>query len=155
MKFNDAILGGVFVVVSLLILLEARTFPTLPDQPFGPGTFPTIIAILMLLGGGALILSGLRSRAPVVALAGWIRTPGGARRMLAVPAFAIAYILLSKPIGFPIVVPVLLLLMLLNNGVRPLVSVLTAAGASLAIWLLFGRLLMVPLPLGILTEVIY
>lgn len=155
MKFNDAILGGVFVVVSLLILLEARTFPTLPDQPLGPGTFPTIIAGVMLLGGAALILSGLRSRAPIVALAGWIRTPGGVRRMLAVPAFAVAYTLLAKPIGFPIVVPVLLLLMLLNNGVRPLASVLTAAGASLAIWLLFARFLMVPLPLGILTEVIY
>ena len=58
-------------------------------------------------------------------------------------------------VGFPIVVPALLLLMLLNNGVRPVTAVLTAAGASLAIWLLFAKLLMVPLPLGILTEVIY
>ncbi|MHA3979878.1 tripartite tricarboxylate transporter TctB family protein [Halovulum sp. GXIMD14794] len=155
MKFNDAILGGVFVIVSLLILLEARTFPTLPDQPLGPGTFPTIIAGVMLLGGAGLILSGLRHRAPALAIADWMRTPGGLRRMLAVPLFVVAYILLSKPVGFPIVVPALLLLMLLNNGVRPVNALLTAAGASLAIWLLFAKLLMVPLPLGILTEVIY
>lgn len=155
MKFNDAILGAVFVAVAILIIVEARTFPTLPDQPFGPGTFPTIIAAVMLAAGAVLVLSGLRERAPAVRLADWIGTRGAARRMLAVPVFVIAYILLSGTVGFPLLVPVLLAALLMTMDVRPLTAVVVALLGTAAIWLLFARLLMVPLPLGLLTEVIY
>ena len=48
MRMNDAVTGGVFVLLSALILFAARGFPTLPDQPYGPGTFPTIIAAVMM-----------------------------------------------------------------------------------------------------------
>ena len=155
MKVSDTILGGVFVIVAILILLEARTFPAMPAQNIGPGTFPSIIAAVMLIGGAALIVSGLRRRVPALHLEGWMRTPGAARRMLAVPVFVVLYILLSKPIGFPLVVPVLLSALLMVMSVRPLPAVLTAVGGTFVIWLLFASFLMVPLPLGLLTEVIY
>jgi hypothetical protein len=75
--------------------------------------------------------------------------------MAAVVGFVLAYIFLSKPIGFPLLVPVLLTLLLLIMKVRPWVSVVVALVVTGALWLLFARVLMVPLPLGLLTEIVY
>ena len=130
MRMNDALIGGIFVLLSVIILFAVRGFPTLPDQPYGPGTFPTIIASVMMVGGLALIWSGVRSHAPLLVIADWMRGSATLHRMAWVPGFVVAYIYLSKPIGFPLLVPVLL-------------------GAFLT------YLLRVPLPLGLLTEVIY
>ena len=155
MKLNDAILGTIFILIAALVLFQVRTFPTLPNQPYGPGTFPGIIAAVMALCGGAMVLNGVRSQAPLVTLSGWIRTPGAAGRMAAMLAFVVLYILLSKPIGFPLLVPVLLIALLRIMQVRMALAVPIALVTTGAIWLLFAKLLMVPLPLGLLTEVIY
>ncbi|WP_424987082.1 tripartite tricarboxylate transporter TctB family protein [Microbulbifer sp. S227A] len=155
MKLNDAILGTVFVLIALLVLYQVRTFPTLPNQPYGPGTFPGIIAIVMLLGGGGLIVNGIMTRAPVLVLAGWIRTPGAMGRMAAMIGFVLLYIFLSKPVGFPLLVPVLLTGLLCVMQVRVFHAVPIALLSTGAIWLLFAKALLVPLPLGLLTEVIY
>ncbi|SFT86091.1 tripartite tricarboxylate transporter TctB family protein [Sedimentitalea nanhaiensis] len=155
MKLNDAVLGTIFVLIALVVLFQARTFPTLPNQPYGPGTFPAIVACIMLLCGGGLILNGVRSRDPVLVLSGWIRTPGAAGRMTAMVAFVVLYILFSKQIGFPLLVPVLLTALLWVMQVRLSMAVPIALLTTGAIWMLFSKLLMVPLPLGLLTEVIY
>jgi hypothetical protein len=155
MKLNDAIPGAIFVLIAMIVLFKAGSFPTLPGQPYGPGTFPGIIAAVMLLGGLTLIGSGVKSRTPAIVLSDWIRTPGASGRMAAVVGFVLAYIFLSKPIGFPLLVPVLLTLLLLIMKVRPWVSVVVALVVTGALWLLFARVLMVPLPLGLLTEIVY
>ncbi len=155
MKVSDTILGLAFALVAIAVLIEARTFPTMPSQNIGPGTFPSLIAGVMLVCGAALALSGLRHRAPALQFADWARRPGALRRMLAVPGFIVLYILLSKPVGFPLLVPVLLSALLMLMSVRPLPAVLLGLAGTAAIWGLFASLLMVPLPLGLLTEVIY
>ncbi|WP_226781232.1 tripartite tricarboxylate transporter TctB family protein [Oceaniglobus trochenteri] len=155
MKLNDAILGAVFALIAVVVLFQVRTFPTLPNQPYGPGTFPGIIAVIMLICGGGLILGGVRSRAPVLVLSDWIRTPGAPLRMAAMVGFVVVYIFLSKPVGFPLLVPVLMTALLCIMKVRPVMAVPIALLTTGAIWLLFSKLLLVPLPLGLLTEVIY
>ena len=155
MKLNDAILGGVFVLLAIAVLVESRTFPTLPSQPYGPGTFPTIIAVIMLIAGGGQIWAGKKSSAPLVVVQDWAKTDGAMGRMLAVPAFVITYILLSKTVGFPLLAPVLTAALLLMMKVRPVVALPIAVVATAGIWFLFAWLLLVPLPLGLLTEVIY
>lgn len=155
MRLNDAITGAIFALIGAIVLFTVRTFPTLPNQIYGPGTFPGIIAVVMLVGGGILFIGGIRSRAPALVLADWVHTPGAAGRMAAVIAFVVLYIFTSKPIGFPIVVPVLLTALLMVMKVRPLWAVLIALITTAAFWFLFARVLLVPLPLGVLTKVIY
>ncbi|MCC5777519.1 tripartite tricarboxylate transporter TctB family protein [Nitratireductor sp. B36] len=155
MRMNDAVTGGVFVLLSALILFAARGFPTLPDQPYGPGTFPTIIAAVMMVCGLALIWSGARSRVPLLAVADWMRGAATLHRMAWVPGFVIAYVYLSKPIGFPLLVPVLLGAFLTVTTGRPVRAAAIAVLGTAALWLLFAYILRVPLPLGLLTEVIY
>lgn len=155
MRVNDALLGGVFILLSAIILFAARGFPTMPDQPYGPGTFPTIIASVMMVGGLALVWSGVRSHAPLIAIADWMRGAATLHRMAWVPGFVIAYIHLSKPVGFPLLVPVLLGAFLTVSTGRPIRAAVIAVLGTAALWLLFAFLLRVPLPLGLLTEVIY
>lgn len=155
MRMNDAVIGALLLLVAGAVLMRASTFPTLPDQPLGPGTFPMLVAAVMGLCGTTLVLHGLRTRAPIVALADWMRAPGAVRRMAAVPAFVVLYILLSQRVGFLILMPPLLFALLLVMAVRPLTAALTALAGTAMIWLLFVRILLVPLPLGWLTEVVY
>ena len=156
MKLNDAVIGAILVLIGIVVLFAVRTFPTLPGQAYyGPGTFPGIIAIVMIAGGAVLVTTGIKSRAPALVLADWVHTPGAWGRMLAVIAFIVLYIFTSKPIGFPIVVPVLLTALLITMKVRPFRALLIALVTTAAFWFLFARLLLVPLPLGLLTDVIY
>ena len=157
MKINDALFGIVFVLVASAILITVQSFPTLPDQPYGPATFPTIIATIMMLGGIALCISGYRERAhqPLIRLAAVMKTRDGLVRMACVPVFMILYILLSKPVGFPIVVPILLAAFLVITTRNWLKSVIIAAVTTALLWLFFVDFLMVSLPLGILNKVIY
>jgi uncharacterized MnhB-related membrane protein len=84
-----------------------------------------------------------------------MKTRDGLVRMACVPVFMILYILLSKPVGFPIVVPVLLAAFLTITTRNWLKSVIIAAITTTLLWLFFVDFLMVSLPLGLLTKVIY
>jgi putative tricarboxylic transport membrane protein len=155
-RLNDAILGCVFLVVALLVFWQAQAMPQLANQPFGAGTFPMIIAAMMGSGGLVLIASGARARdGGMVTLAPWLKSRGGLLRVLSVPVFVAIYALLSDFIGFPLLVPPLLASQLWITTRQPLLSVVVALAATGAIWLIFARILLVPLPLGLLTEVIY
>jgi putative tricarboxylic transport membrane protein len=156
MKLNDAILGALFLTLAALVFWQAQSMPRLSGQPFGAGTFPMVVAAMMAAGGLWLVVAGLRARGvPAVAFAPWLRRPGALLRVAAVPGFVIVYALFSRQIGFPLLVPPLLTAFLWITTGRPLLSVVVAVVATAAIWLLFARLLMVPLPLGVLVRVLY
>lgn len=156
MKLNDAILGVFFLALAAAVLWQAQSMPRLSGQPYGAGTFPTIIAAMLAAGGLWLTVAGFRTRGvQAVFIAPWLRLPGAIMRVLAVPGFVIVYALFSRQVGFPLLVPPLLTAFLWLTTGRPLLSALVAVAATLAIWLLFARVLMVPLPLGILVKVLY
>jgi len=156
MKLNDAILGALFLVLAAAVAWQAQSMPRLTGQPFGAGTFPTVIAAMLAAGGLWLLGAGLRARGvPAVAVAPWLRRPGALLRVAAVPGFVIVYALFSRQLGFPLLVPPLLAAFLWITTGRPLLSVVVAVLATAAIWVLFARLLMVPLPLGVLVRVLY
>lgn len=156
MKLNDAVLGAIFLALAASVFWQAQSMPRLSGQPYGAGTFPTVIAAMMAAGGVWLTVAGLRARGvPVVTFAPWLRRPGAIWRVLAVPGFVVIYALFSRQIGFPLLVPPLLAAFLWITTGRPGLSVIVAVIATAAIWLLFARFLMVPLPLGLLMRVIY
>jgi putative tricarboxylic transport membrane protein len=155
MRWNDAVLGAIFVIIALVVALDARGFPDLPGQAYGSGTLPTLVAAVMFCLGAAQIVTGVRSRAPAIRLDAWMRAPGAAWRMAAVPLFVAAFVLLLRPLGFPLVTPPLLFVLLLVMTVRPATALVVAVAATAGIWFVFARLLGVPLPLGLLTEIVY
>jgi putative tricarboxylic transport membrane protein len=150
MKANDAITGAIFLVIGIFAFVYAGTFTALPGVKYGPDLFPRLIAGLMGLGGVILIVGSVGRRSggiPLFTIADWARQPRNHLTLAAVVAsIALAWLgfLLS---GF------LMLggLLAVTRGASKLVSsAIIAAVVTIVIYLIFARLLRVPLPMGVI-----
>lgn len=156
MRINPLLLGGLMALTGAITSWTSRNFPTMPGQDYGAGTFPMLIGMMLAVLGTLLALRGVRQREPMFA---WHGAAPVARVWLclgAVCASVAIYALLTPILGFPVVVPVIIALLIawLSQG-RWVLALLTALIATLLVWLIFSELLHVPLPLGVLEEVVY
>jgi len=152
MRFNDAIIGLVLIAVAAVTIWLTRDFPAMPGQKYGPALFPTIIASGLGLGGLILVLTGLRSGAPALRLADWTRDPRAVTNVIAVPVALLLYILVSETLGFLLTAIILTFALLVLFRRRPVSSLVIALAAALVIQQAFTRLLLVPLPRGLLES---
>lgn len=145
MKLNDAVVGATFVATGSAIYGGTLGFPQLEGGHPGPALFPRILAALMVLFGGALAIRGLRTREAWAA--NWLRGRGLANALLGLGAVA-AYMAVVDRLGFLLTATLLLfgLMVWLHVGVPRAAAI--ALGVALGTYLLFGRLLLVPLPRG-------
>ena len=152
MRFNDAVLGVVLVLFGTFVIHEARAFPGLPGQSYGPAFFPTIIGTVLAVSGGILILRGIAHRKEIafVRLGGWATSSRHVTNVLLVLTSLVAYIFLAEPVGFLPISFAILAIMLFRFGCRLWVSVGLAVGATLLIHTVFYKFLLVPLPWGLL-----
>lgn len=155
MRFNDAVIGLALIVVGALVIWHTRSFPAMPGQKYGPDLFPGLIASGLILGGILLVASGLRARAPVVQAGPWTRSPHLLANFLSVPAALLFYILCSDALGFLLAATLVLasLIVLYRRG-RVVSSIAIAIVAAVAIQQAFSRLLLVPLPRGVIENLI-
>lgn len=156
MRSNDKITGLVTVIFGVLVITNSRGLADLPQQEYGAGTFPLVIGGLLIAFGGLLVVRGLRSNAPWMVWANDVPIRRFYLTLMAIVAAIVAYILLTPVLGFPVVAAVLLsLLLYCFYRQNWKVSIITAVVSAAVIWGVFGRLLQVPLELGILEKVIY
>ena len=152
MKFNDAILGAVFLALSVAILIHIQAFPNIPGQKIGPGAFPGLLALL--LGGCAigLIWRGWRERAsqPAVAVGAWLSSPRHLRNFALTVGALVFYIVAAEKLGFLICGAVILLCLFLTLKVKTKIAVPLALVLPVVIHVIFYKLLRVPLPWGVL-----
>src|SRR3954465_7387254 len=153
MRINDAILGAVLLVFSLVVGLYARTFPAIPGQEYGASVFPTWISIALGLCSLVLIAGGLRQWAETgaVSLARWGPSGDHLRALTITIALVVFYILASTPLGFIPTAFIALAILFAMLGVRPLLVPVLAVGLTMVIHYGFYSLLRVPLPWGVLT----
>jgi putative tricarboxylic transport membrane protein len=138
--------GVAVVLLSLLVWLESRGFPELPDGHPGPALFPRVIAIGLFLSGAYLTVSALLpEREPALEPAGRTGVAGGVARIAVVTLALAAYPFASDLLGFIPTISAISLLVALLLKARPLQGALTAVGGTLVIYLLFTRVLGVPL----------
>lgn len=150
MRMNDALLGAILLGFAGWVWWLTNAFPAFPGQDYGPNLFPRILAVGIGVCALALVARGLRSGAPLLTVQGWMAQPARLASFLLIPGAALAYLLLSEPLGFiPTAFPMLLGLFLWFRA-RPVVAVPTALGTVLAVHWFFGGLMRVPLPRGIL-----
>jgi putative tricarboxylic transport membrane protein len=147
MRFNDALIGIAIMIFGLVVVVHVQSYPSMGNNMPGPSLFPTIIGILLMIAGGVQIPKGITSRAPLVA-----RLPNftlkGICNIVAVVLGVVFYIYASDTLGFLLTsFCVMFVLMLLLKG-KPLPSALVAAGATLCVYILFNKMLLVPLPRG-------
>jgi putative tricarboxylic transport membrane protein len=131
----------------------SQGFPAIPGQQYGASVFPTLVAAGLGVCGILLIASGVRHGAPLVAWADWAREQHGLRNVLVTIGAILFYIVAADTLGFMLTIaPILLLLFrLLEVGWLP--SVVLAILVTLAVQYIFGSMLYVPLPWGLLAPV--
>jgi putative tricarboxylic transport membrane protein len=153
MRFNDAVLGLVFLALAAFIILSAAGFHTPPGQKFGPGFFPTIVASVMGIAAIGLVVKGLLARRDggrLVDLDPWVSRPRLLLHGVSVFAFLVGYLLLSERLGFLIVAPLLLWALIWLLWGHPVIALAIAVGSSFCIHQFFVQVLLVPLPWGII-----
>jgi len=151
-KFNDAIVGAVLIALGSAILIHIQSYPLIPGQQYGPALFPGVIAVGLVATGAVLVVRGVRQRSPLVVLDAWMRSPALATNFLAICGALVFYIVAAEPLGFIPTMVICLAALFLKFGVRSLPAAVIAIIATLAIHLMFYKLLRVPLPWGVLER---
>ncbi|MDN2581510.1 tripartite tricarboxylate transporter TctB family protein [Aquibium sp. ELW1220] len=151
MKLHDSVIGVLLFAFGLWVLTTSLGYPRMPGQSIGPGTFPSALGALFMLGGIALTIGGLRThRGPWLALeSGW-RQPGRLAAALLATAGVILLALGFERVGFPLGGFVLVTALFLLSGYRHPAWIGVSAAFVLALHLLMTRMLYVPLPAGLL-----
>lgn len=156
MRINDLLLGLLLVLIGAITIWAAWDFPAMPRQRYGAGTFPTVIGGLLSILGALLAARGWRQHRPLLVWQGEIAMTRVALSLAAVAAAVAAYALLTPILGFPVVVPAMMTLLIgwLSRG-RWVLAATVAVLATLLVWLAFAELLHVPLQMGLLERVVY
>lgn len=150
MKLHDSLIGLLLIAFGGWVLWQAQGFPSMPGQIIGPGTFPTLLGGLCLLGGAMLAWEGraVPARPLLIIHDGWRK----GSRILCVAVAIFGTLLLAvtfESVGFPIGGTLLLAALFYSAGLRRPQWLAVAAVFVLTVHLVMTRLLYVPLPAGL------
>ncbi len=163
MRVNDAISGAVLVIFAAAEIAYTRTFPSLHGQSYGPDLFPSLIGIGLAICGVLLIIRGLLARRDTASANSmkWIDTSNIAdskhakTNALLIIVFLFLYIFFSDVIGFIPLSFCTIAFLLYRLGSSIVASVIIAVAATAVIQLLFAKILLVPLPAGLLQGLVW
>jgi len=155
MRLNDAIFGVILIVFAIAEIAWTTTFPSLYGQDYGPDLFPVIIGAGLALCGLILLVRGWAQRetVPMIEWGDWASDRTIVLNVVLLIASVVFYILFSDWLGFVLTAFAMLTLLLVRLGTGLLVSIALATVVTLLIHTLFARVLLVPLPWGILQPV--
>ncbi|RVT95894.1 tripartite tricarboxylate transporter TctB family protein [Rhodovarius crocodyli] len=137
----DRLLGLGFVLVGAVAAWSAWNLvvPFAAD-PLGPTPFPVTVALILMVCGGLLVINPTHRFEPI-------------ERKFAPPLMVVAmlaYALLMEPLGFMPATALLALAIALLFGARILFAAAVAVITAVTLWVLFDKILDLPLPKGIL-----
>jgi putative tricarboxylic transport membrane protein len=155
MRFNDAIFGVLLIAFAIAEIAYTRTFPSLHGQAYGPDLFPILIGVGFLITGVILTVQGLalRAAAPLVEIGAWAADRRNAVNFALVLLALLFYIVASDWLGFILTAFLIMLVLLKSFGSGLVTALVIAALTTLGIHTLFARVLLVPLPWGVLQPV--
>jgi putative tricarboxylic transport membrane protein len=151
MKISDTVVGVGFAGAGAAIFAATLTYPPAEAGQPGPALFPRIIAVLMGVFGVGLALYGLRE-APPAARPPWrhLLTSRGFVNAAFVIGVVVLYVAAAERLGFLLTAAPLLFVLMWRLGVAVGRAALVAAGFTAFVYVLFFKLLRVPLPTGLL-----
>ena len=120
---RDFFAGIGFVIAGIVTIITAQQFPTLPSLQYGPSLFPSLAGSLPEKTNWAMLLP---------------------------PISIVFYILASDYLGAMLTIMIIMLLLMLLRKTSPYIALATSLAVSSAIYFIFSRYLLVPLPQGLL-----
>jgi len=156
MRFSDTVVGAAFILLAAIMIWLTFSFPAFPGQKYGPSLFPRILGAGIILCSLLMILRERRlaDKRPWLALADWVGQPRKLASFALMLAAMIFYIFASEPLGFIPCAFLIQIVLFLWFGVRPVTALIVAAAMTLLVYWFFGRMMLVPLPRGILDSVL-
>ena len=181
-RFNDAITGAVLVVFAMAEIAYTRTFPSLHGQSYGPDLFPALIGVALTVCGLVLIVRGLLARREATipetnipettgqatasnamnnSTLRWIDSGNvtaskhARTNALLVIFFLLVYIFLSDWLGFIPLSLITVAVLLFRLGSSILIACSVAIITTAVIQILFAKVLLVPLPAGLLQGLVW
>ena len=147
MRFNDAFIGIGMIIFGLAVVVHVQSYPSMGNMP-GPSLFPTVIGVLLMIAGAVQIPGGIKSRAPLVAILPEL-TARGILNIIAIILGVVFYIYVSETLGFLLTSFCVMFVLMLILNAKPLPSALVAVITVLCAYLIFNKMLLVPLPRGL------
>jgi putative tricarboxylic transport membrane protein len=157
MRINDSLFGLALLLLAGTILVMARSFPGMPGQDYGPALFPSLAGIGFGLCGAVLLLRGiprLRSEG-IVHVSEWAHGWGGLVDVALIVGGLVLWMLIWNVTGFMLGGTLYATALIVRFRGKPLSSLAIALIVVIVIDFGFRRLLLVPLPLGPLTGIIW
>lgn len=149
MRVSNTAIGLLLVLFASAVLVHVQGFPELENGYPGPALFPQVLSILFIVCGIGLAVQGIRNGERLLGIDLGAVTPAGWLNIACVLGAAVAYILLVEYVGFLILSFAILVALMWWFGVKLFPSLVASAGVTLAIFLLFAKILLVPLPWGL------
>ena len=151
MQINDRLIGAIAICGGVAIIAGTLGFRELPGQQFGSAFFPRIVGSALILTGLAMLVT--RAEGP------WMRVPDMLRgvakwQVAAALAAVIGWVLISPYLGFIATTALMIWVLILLAGGRPLPAALTASVMACLLYMVFGVLLRVPLPFGAIERLL-
>ena len=154
MKLADIISGMIGILIGAYVLIKCQSYPEDFVMKIGPAFFPEILAGGLILFSALLILQALlgKSIGDVERIS--IRQKGTQRVLLALVGM-IVYCAVLKPVGFIIAtIPLIMFYMFLLGNRKKLQYVWVPVAITLAVYLVFEKVLVLSLPAGLLSSIL-
>lgn len=134
----DRIVGAMVFVISVSAFWVARGYEAGFGDPLGPAVFPQMVAALAaILSLGLMLRPDPNPKAQT--------RPALARQVATVTVLA-CYVLLLEPLGFPLSTTLGTACLALLFGAGPAKATLTGAAVGVSLFVIFDRVLGLPLP---------
>ena len=154
MKTADLIGGGLGIALGGYVLYEGSKMPADLIMKIGPSYFPNVLAVGLIIFSLILIVYALLGRTKGISEAISFKDKGIQRALISLLAI-VAYAVLLIPLGFPISSVLLVSGIMILLGKRgPAQIACVSLATTFVVWLLFAKLLMLSMPMGILEDLI-
>jgi putative tricarboxylic transport membrane protein len=160
-RLCDTLFTGLFLAAGIVYEVVAFRMPQGRIGQPGPGFFPVIVGAVLILTAGACLIQALlvRRSAGSGPEGPDDEAPARGNRQVSktwlLVGFLVLYILALQPVGFPIALSIFLMASIRVFGYRKwLPAVGIAALLTVISYLTFVVWLKVPLPLGILSDIL-
>ena len=150
MRFNDVVIGIAAIIAGIIIIIHVQSYPVQPGGRPGPALFPTVLSVLLMIAGGVLVAGGRRAGGPMWQVLPELDARGVGNIALTLGAI-VFYVAVSPFLGFLLTSFIVMAAMMFMLKARMLSALPVAAGATVIVYVIFNKLLMVPLARGILA----
>ena len=150
MKISDKVFGAVLIVFSLAVLVHSRSLPVLPGYKYGAGFFPAFTAIFLLGSGLTLFFRNFRVKTALVQLGEWTRSRALVANICVIPLNLVFYMIFANLLGFVLTATVMTTFTIWWLRRKLLSSFVVAASTAVLTYVFFAKIMLVPLPAGIL-----